>query len=378
MTNGIKVVHLSSVHPPYDTRIFYKECRTLAQAGYEVVLIIPQDRDEVIDGVRIRGVPKPSGRRERMLGTVSEIYRAALEENALIYHFHDPELIPVGVKLRCKGKKVIYDVHEDLPRQILTKTWIAPYLRRIVGTCAQLVESKCVRYIDRIITVTSTIADRFPENKTSIVHNYPILAELTVTNPKPYHERLPVVVYVGGITEIRGIKEMVEAVKLIPEDLGVRLALAGKFSSPELENEVCSMAGWESVDYLGWQSREGVAGLYNRARVGLVLLHPTLNYLDSCPIKLFEYMSAGIPVIASDFPLWRKVVSDIGCGLLVEPLDPRAIADSIRWLLVHSVEAELMGKRGQDAVVKRYNWDTEARKLLDVYHDLVKERIDAQ
>ncbi|HOM11522.1 MAG TPA: glycosyltransferase family 4 protein [Spirochaetota bacterium] len=365
MTNRIKVAHLSSAHPPADTRIFYKECRTLAQAGYEVVLIIPHDRDEIVNGVRIRAVSKPTSRFDRMMSTVREVYRAALEEDAIIYHFHDPELIPVGILLKNKGKKVIYDVHEDLPRQVLTKPWIKPFLRRVVGAGAQAVEKFCAHYFDRIITVTSTIAERFPENKTTIVHNYPILEEFAGTDFIPYQKRNPLVVYVGGITVIRGIKEMVNAMNLIPETLGARLVLAGKFSPPALENDVSSMAGWSNVEYLGWQSRDEVADLLSKARIGLVLLHPTLNYMDAFPIKMFEYMAAGIPVVASNFPLWRKIVSEIGCGLVVDPLNPQAIADAVQWLLAHPVEAELMGKRGQDAVIKKYNWHTEAQNLLD-------------
>jgi len=365
MTNRIKVAHLSSAHPPADTRIFYKECRTLAQAGYEVVLIIPHDRDEIVNGVRIRAVSKPTSRFDRMMSTVREVYRAALEEDAIIYHFHDPELIPVGILLKNKGKKVIYDVHEDLPRQVLTKPWIKPFLRRVVEAGAQAVEKFCAHYFDRIITVTSTIAERFPENKTTIVHNYPILEEFAGTDFIPYQKRNPLVVYVGGITVIRGIKEMVNAMNLIPETLGARLVLAGKFSPPALENDVSSMAGWSNVEYLGWQSRDEVADLLSKARIGLVLLHPTLNYMDAFPIKMFEYMAAGIPVVASNFPLWRKIVSEIGCGLVVDPLNPQAIADAVQWLLAHPVEAELMGKRGQDAVIKKYNWHTEAQNLLD-------------
>jgi len=372
MTNRIKVAHLSSAHPPADTRIFYKECMTLAQAGYEVVLIIPHDRDEIVNGVRIRAVSKPTSRFDRMMSTVREVYRAALEEDAIIYHFHDPELIPVGILLKNKGKKVIYDVHEDLPRQVLTKPWIKPFLRRVVGAGAQAVEKFCAHYFDRIITVTSTIAERFPENKTTIVHNYPILEEFAGTDFIPYQKRNPLVVYVGGITVIRGIKEMVNAMNLIPETLGARLVLAGKFSPPALENDVSSMAGWSNVEYLGWQSRDEVADLLSKARIGLVLLHPTLNYMDAFPIKMFEYMAAGIPVVASNFPLWRKIVSEIGCGLVVDPLNPQAIADAVQWLLAHPVEAELMGKRGQDAVIKKYNWHTEAQNLLDVYQSLVK------
>ncbi len=335
-------------------------------------MIIPHDRDEIVNGVRIRAVSKPTSRFDRMMSTVREVYRAALEEDAIIYHFHDPELIPVGILLKNKGKKVIYDVHEDLPRQVLTKPWIKPFLRRVVGAGAQAVEKFCAHYFDRIITVTSTIAERFPENKTTIVHNYPILEEFAGTDFIPYQKRNPLVVYVGGITVIRGIKEMVNAMNLIPETLGARLVLAGKFSPPALENDVSSMAGWSNVEYLGWQSRDEVADLLSKARIGLVLLHPTLNYMDAFPIKMFEYMAAGIPVVASNFPLWRKIVSEIGCGLVVDPLNPQAIADAVQWLLAHPVEAELMGKRGQDAVIKKYNWHTEAQNLLDVYQSLVK------
>lgn len=136
MLDKKKIVHLSSAHPCFDIRIFVKECKTLAQQGYEVVLVVPHDQDEVVDEIKINSVAKPKGRRERMFKTALGVYRAALKEDADLYHFHDPELIPFGIMLRVRGKKVIYDVHEDLPRQILTKPWINPFLRRILSVCA--------------------------------------------------------------------------------------------------------------------------------------------------------------------------------------------------------------------------------------------------
>ncbi|MGB4027499.1 MAG: glycosyltransferase family 4 protein, partial [Acetomicrobium sp.] len=281
-----------------------------------------------------------------------------------------PELIPVGIMLSLKGKKVIYDVHEDLPRQIMTKPWINPLLRRFVSICSETVENVGVHFFDGVVAVTPTIAERFPEHKTVVVHNYPILGELKAVEAVPYCKRPPAVVYVGGITMIRGIKEMIKAVGLIPEDIAVNLVLAGSITEQDVQKAVSSAD--RRVNFIGWQSREQVAKLLGRARVGLVLFHPAPNHVDAMPNKLFEYMSAGLPVIASDFPLWRKIIDDIGCGLLVDPLDPKKIADAVQWILEHPAESEDMGKRGQEAVYERYNWDQEAEKLLSFYDEILK------
>lgn len=371
MLNNKKVVHLSSVHPCFDIRIFIKECRTLAQAGYEVIFIVPYDKDEVVDGIKIKSVSNPKNRRERMFKTVFDIYKSALKEDADLYHFHDPELIPAGIMLRLRGKKVVYDAHEDLPRQILTKPWINPFLRRVVSVFASIVENIGVCFFNGVLTVTSTIAERFPKNKTVVVHNYPILGELAAVDAVPYSKRSPIVVYVGGITMIRGIKEIVQAVGLIPRQVDVSLVLAGNITEKDVET-VADTAD-PRVNFIGWQSREQVAKLLGRSRIGLVLFHPVPNHVDALPNKLFEYMSAGLPVIVSDFPLWRKIIDDIGCGLLVDPMDPKEIADAIQWMLGHPIESEEMGKRGQEAIYERFNWGKEAEKLLSFYDKILED-----
>jgi glycosyltransferase involved in cell wall biosynthesis len=126
-------------------------------------------------------------------------------------------------------------------------------------------------------------------------------------------------------------------------------------------------AGWQKTDHLGFQDRSGVARVLQTSRAGLVILHPVQNYVDSLPVKLFEYMSAGLPVIASDFPLWREIVEGSGAGLLIDPLDPSAIAGAMQWILENPGEAEAMGQRGRQAVIERYNWAQEAQKLLAAY-----------
>jgi glycosyltransferase involved in cell wall biosynthesis len=197
-----------------------------------------------------------------------------------------------------------------------------------------------------------------------------MLEEWTLSNPAPFCERAPHAVYVGGITEVRGVREMVNAVAEIEEIDGVCLLLIGTFYPERLEEEMRALPGWKQVDFGGWRTREELAEILAGARIGLVLLHPTAQYRDSIPTKLFEYMAAGLPVVASDFPLLRRLVDTLQCGLVVDPLDVPAIADAIQFLLDQPEVAEEMGKRGREAVQTRFNWKADSRNLLAVYDKL--------
>ena len=143
------------------------------------------------------------------------------------------------------------------------------------------------------------------------------------------------------------------------------------FQPPGLLDEVRSAPGWGRVDFHGWADRSQVAVILGSVRAGLAVLHPTPKYLDAWPTKMFEYMSVSLPVIVSDFPLWRGIVEDAGCGLLVDPLDSTAIASAMQWILDHPAEAEAMSRRGREAVEKQYNWETEAEKLVALYNKLL-------
>ena len=366
----MKVVHLTTVHPSFDTRIFYKQAKTLVRAGYDVTMIAQHEKDEVVDGVKIIALPKPKNRFIRIFGLNWRALRLALRQRADIYHFHDPELIPVGLLLKPRCEKVIYDVHEDLPRQVMSKYWIHPWLRGGVSKVAELLEASTARILDAIVAATPVIAARFPQKKTVVVQNLPIVSELQAPQETPYKERPFCVAYLGGITAVRGALEMVRALEHLPSGLQVKLVMAGEFSPSRLYEDVRQLPAWERVEFLGWQDRQQLPHLLDKARVGLVVFHPEPNHIEAQPNKLFEYMAAGIPVVASDFPLWRQIVKEAGCGLLVDPLDPGAIARAVAWLLEHPGEAEEMGKRGREQVVAKYNWEREAEKLLELYWKL--------
>ena len=369
---GVRVAHLTSVHPVHDTRILYRECAALSAAGYDVTLVAPHDRDETVAGIRVKAVRRPKGRPDRLLHTTRDVYRAAVAEHASVYHLHDPELLPVGVALRRTGAAVVYDAHEDAPLQVLGKHWIPAPLRPLAAACVRATASATYGSVDAFVAATPSIAAGLPPDRTVVVQNFPVVEELATPDAPALADREHLGVYVGGLSGGRGIREMVVAAGLVSEGLDFRLLLAGRWGRAGLESEIARVPGADRVEFLGWQSRSAIRRLLARVRLGLVPLHPARNYLESYPIKLFEYMAAGLPVVASDFPLWRRIVEGAGCGLLIDPLDPSSIASAVTRLLDHPEEASAMGDRGRRAVMARYRWDVEAEKLIALYARLAQ------
>lgn len=358
------VVHMTSVHDPLDVRIFVRQCKTLAAAGYRVA-ILARGESKVEREIHIHGVGEPRSRMDRMIRTTAAIYWRAREMNAAIYHIHDPELIPVGLLLRLRGKTVIYDAHEELPLDVQTKPWIPRALRGPVGLMARVLEKIVDNTFSAIVAATPTIARRFSPARTVTLLNYPLAEEFTnsidPTEPIPY----PLFVHVGGVHPERGYREIVRAIREVSGS--ARVAFAGRQGDPALLHELETGQAGDRVDWLGWLDRTRVAQLMGAATCGLALSHPLPNYTESQPNKLFEYMAAGLPVIASDFPLWKELVGGIGCGILVDPLSPDAVADAMQWVVDNPDEARRMGLRGREAVARELNWEAESVKLLKLY-----------
>lgn len=366
------ILHITTVHKPQDIRIYHKECMSLALAGYKVTLIAKQDKNQSNSPkIKILTIKTRNNRLARLLLSAKDAFVNAIKAKATIIHFHDPELIPVGILLRILGKKVVYDVHEDLPRQIMSKYWINPILRQPIAWFAALVEYLSSRlFFSNIVCATPRIAKRFPEKKVTLVQNFPILNEVNINDPIPWEEHKHQLAYVGGIDITRGIIENLNVLDSLSKTLDIKLMLAGPFSNLDIEQKCKQHPGWKQVDYHPWLAREPLIQKISQSIAGLVILHPTPAYIHSLPIKMFEYMLAGIPVIASDFPLWRKIIEESNCGILVDPTNQKDLEKAITWVINHPKEAEAMGKNGQKAVLEKYNWNQEAKKLINLYKQL--------
>jgi len=365
-----KITHLSSAHPRHDTRIFIKMCASLASRDYMASLVVADGKgNEIKDDVNIIDVgAKSGGRLSRMTKTVRRVYEKALELDADLYHLHDPELIPIGLKLKKLGKKVIFDAHEDLPKQLLGKPYLNRLTKFVLSNTFALYERWACQKFDAIVTATPFIRDKFLNiNANSVdIKNFPLLGELE--NTGNWAEKNDEVVYVGGIAKIRGIEQIIQAVGLTQ---GVRLNLAGNFSEKEVEITVKGYPSWGQVNELGFLTRQEVSAVLAKSKVGIVTFLPAPNHIDAQPNKMFEYMSAGIPIITSNFPLWKEIVEGNQCGVCVDPLNPKAIAEAIQYLINHPAEAKEMGKNGRLAVEEQYNWAIEEKELFKLYEELL-------
>lgn len=365
------IAHLTSAHPRGDTRIFLKECQSLAMAGYTVYLIVGDGQgDEFRNGVSILDVGISKSRIDRMLNITRKIFDRAKSVNADIYHLHDPELIPTGLKLKKIRKKVIFDAHEDVPKQLLGKPYLSRYVKYPLALIFKEYEKRCCPKFDAIVAATPYIREKFLtiNEKTVDINNFPILGELCCQQDA-WETKQNQICYIGGISRIRGIQEIVDAMQFTCP--GVRLQLGGVFNESDIANQVRASPGWSQVDELGFLDRHEVKNVLTRCRAGLVILHPLSNYLDSLPVKMFEYMSAGIPVISSNFPLWKKIIEKHNCGFCVDPFSPREIAKAIDSLINNPEQAKELGENGRQAVLNAYNWGKEELKLNRLYSNIL-------
>ena len=373
----VAVCHITTVHPVFDTRIFHKECVSLAQAGYDVHLIACHGRNAVVDGVRIHALPLPPGRLRRMLLWPWRALDMAqrIVPRPVLYHLHDPELLPAAQVLRLRGQRVIFDVHENIAEDLLCK----PYLPR----SARLAASWAYRFAEKLLTsglptvhVLEEIARLYHPPRV-VVRNLP--RRERPNEPLEQAARAPAgrlrLIYVGVISSDRGAMTMLETLRLLLKGgANCELMIIGPTHEPQLRDRLVQAA--QSDELAGRVLLRGalpyhrVLSELQAADIGLCLLHPQGNYIRSLPTKVLEYMWAGLPVVASDFPIWRPLVADTNAGLLVPPADAQAAAKAVRYMLDRPAQRQRMAYLGRQAVQTRFCWEVEQENLLGLYRRL--------
>lgn len=370
----VKICILTSAHSSFDERIFHKEAKTLVKAGYGVVLIARHNKkEETVDGVRIVPLPTPKNRFERMTKVVWKLFRLALKEKASVYHFHDPELIPVGMALKLLGKKAIYDVHELVFLSIEDKAWLgSKFLRKACQLAYLFMERISVRIFDHLILAEDDYENYYKRThkgfcKYTIIRNYPILS-LIKNAPFLAHadKRKSVIIYAGGLAKVRGIKEIIQAMEFVKDK--ARLWLLGEWESEKFRKDCEALEGWKYTKYLGFVPLSKVYEYIKVADIGVSILYPIENYITSLPVKAFEYMACSLPMVMSDFPYWQETFEK--CALFADPYNPKDIADKILYLLDNPDEAKRLGDKGRQLTEEKYNWEAESKKLVGLYEEL--------
>lgn len=368
----MKVCHLSDAHGQEDTRIFHKECTSLAKAGYDVYEITRGETYKK-NGVQIVGV-KSAGKSliQRVLETTRKVYQRAIEIDADVYHAHDPELIPALLKLKKRGKIVIFDSHENNVGLIEEKEYIPKHLRKSIQKIFAIYQrSACLKF-DAVITATPNMTEYFKSlGCTRVIDlcNFPILKESF--NEPSYNSG--VISFAGGITRQWNHEHIISSINGIE---GVKYILCGSGNAAYIEN-LKLMRGWEKVDFKGRQPFEKVGSFLQSSCAGMSLLTPGANTDwengNWANTKIFEEMMAGLPVICTGFKRWRTFIEEYDCGICVDPHDEKAIAEAIKKLINNPEEARKKGLNGRHAVEERFNWENEEKKLIHLYKEIEEE-----
>lgn len=363
----LKICHMTSAHKSDDTRIFHKECTSLANNGYDVFLVSHGD-SYTKNGVTVVGLgDKPTGRFQRMISSTRNAYRQAKSLDADIYHIHDPELLPYAYKLKKEGKKVIFDSHEDYLSTITEKSWIPSFFRKLVFKVFKMYEKKVIGAIDAAVVCYHWTEDRYNEinENVKMILNFPILED---ENTVIERSNLRKISFAGGISRQWCHKEIIEAIDSLED---VEYELAGRLSGAYGE-ELKNLEGWKHVNYHGVLPHEEVKNtIYSNSSIGMALL----DYIAQCKgtvgnlsnTKFFEYMQMGLPLVCTNFKLWKEIIDEEECGICVNPHDVAGIANAIEYLLENPSIAKEMGRNGQRAVIYKYNWGVEEKKLLNLY-----------
>lgn len=370
-----KVCHITTVHNPFDSRIFHKECRTLALAGYDVVLIAPGPANKAVrgtgchDGIRIVSPGQAGNRIKRMFFLTWKAYMAASAENADIYHFHDPEFLPWALMLKRKtGKNVIYDIHEDYITSIRQKKYLPSPVRRVLSGIFHYVERYFEKYFIKILAEKYYV-ERFPSGR--VLLNYAVSRHKT---PGCYQgmrlEGKYRLLYTGNISIDRGALIHARIAGLVPN---VHVYMAGRChkDAAEFVYSTASSCGRLHLECDGFVNHEKILAYYNEKWLAALAVFPTTeHYCRKELTKIFEYMGAGIPIIASNFKAWRKLIEGEGCGICVNPSEPGEISEAIEYLIRNPLARKKMGDNGRKAVLEKYNWEAEGKKLLRIYQEL--------
>lgn len=359
------VTHLTTVHSRYDNRILNKECSSLAKKLQVNLIVCDGKGDEEFNGVRIIDAGRPRNRWHRMFLKTWKVYSIARQKKSQIYHFHDPELMLLGLLYKIFGAKVIYDIHEDYKTSILQKKYL-PFPFRFVLAFVMVLLEKIASKAFYCVIAEKYYRERFPQS--TQVLNYPKVTELI--NIDAFDASSNRLIYTGNVTEDRGASLMLDAACKISQ---VSFKIVGKWQPRELEK--VKNLNLENIELIGEGEfvpfSEITTHYQAKAMVGIALFPPTDHYLKKELTKFFEYMSVGLPIIASNFPVWEQLIKKNGLGFCIDPQDDQALLEAITWIQSHPSEALEMGQRGKELVQNQFNWHHEEKKLIGLYESLL-------
>ncbi|WP_158705085.1 glycosyltransferase family 4 protein [Salinibacter altiplanensis] len=369
-----RVAHLTTVHHPFDPRIFHKQLAALRDAGFDARLVAPHERTERVHGIPIHALPRPQNRPHR-LALQPRVSRTARALNAALYHVHDPELLPLaGLLKKTTRARVVYDMHENYRSK-----------GALLGRFLRALERWAFRWVDHVLIAEQSyraiVEDRAVPH--TYIPNYfrpigeePPAAPVDISSPPT---RL---LYTGTLSDGRGLRTMVHlAARIRGADRPETLSLVGICRCPtqraRTEEQIRRGGLGAVVDRVGWDTYVRPSTMpphYRQADVGLALCEPRPNHVGSIPTKFYEYLHYGLPLICSDIPLWRRFVDRHECGAVVPPNDPAAVLDVLDEWQAHPERYRQCAENAR-AAAGQYRWGPIGKRLAGLYHRVLPDNV---
>lgn len=371
----IRVCHITSAHAPEDGRIFRRDCVTCSSNGFDTYLVEPGDTYQK-NGVSIIGIGSNShGRLYRMFLFSKKAYLKALDVDADIYHLHDPELLRYALKLKRKGKHVVFDSHENYVEQIKTKPYLPSFVARAISYFYDLYSKHIFKRIDGLTFAGNDLLDSSFNGLCSRVislDNYPWKNELFDYYNPSIPKNVSTACYIGALTETRGIEQIIKACY----SAGFKLYLAGKFSDQTFKYRLENLDEYSCVEYLGQLNRAEIKDLLQTTCVGLCVLQDVGQYhrMLNLPTKVYEYMSMHMPVVLHSSCYNDSIIEKYKFGISVNADDVEDITNALIYLKNNPHVCDAMGQVGRDLVSNYYSWDIEQNKLLSLYNSIIEDK----
>ncbi|RPI71673.1 MAG: glycosyltransferase, partial [Geobacteraceae bacterium] len=325
MSAKVKVCHVISGYHRTDARIFFRQCLSLRNHGFDVCILTNDGLpNEIIDGVTIIScTDAPASRRKELLMASHLFYDHAISIDADAYQLHSPELLPLGVKLKRRGKSIVYDAHEDMPNHILEKEWLPPWSRQLVSRAFAFYMNRVLKRFDQVISPHSHVVHSLQERlgKGVLIANFPLVKSRQESSEEEYRARRNLFCYSGTVYSYSNQATIAAALSELPD---AHYQIAGYIDDEQRKMLRDSAAGTR-ISCLDRLSQVELAKFYGRSIAGIVVYDYKLNLgyrLGSYGTnKIFEYMEAGLPIICTDYDLWKDIVDRYKCGICVKPGD---------------------------------------------------------
>ena len=367
----MNICHISTVHPSNDIRIFVKQCSTLVSKDRFITLVINNASNEFKNGVRIKALKERPSAFKRILFNHPIILKFTILKKFDIIHAHDPELLPLLYFLNLLGKNVVYDMHENFPKQLNSKK-IPKLFKKALGFIWPKVENKILKNINVIFAEKSYKKDySFVKNHVDIL-NMPLVNQLRKINTNK-HKRFTIG-YVGDVSEDRGCIKTLEAIHILQsKGLNIGFECVGEILNDLERNKIDKLISkLENINFYGRLPPSVAWEKISKCHIGMALLMPKSNYIESYPTKLFEYLIMEIPILTSNFPLYKRLIKNNKFGICVNPNDSIEISNAILELYYNKSLYKKIMNNLKTEVKMEYDWKFELEKLVKFYNYILR------